>query len=268
MLFDILENLAKNYLIVDSHLHLGGLPYLYLPSNTEENIINLLKKVGIKKAICANHGSLSTITYGLGELFESLENYSGFLYGYLVFNPNFEDVSLKSIENNFERKQIVGIKIHPSWHLCYPDDSRYERFWQFAAEREIPVLTHTWDPDAPNKTQKFSDPFGFEKIIKKFPELKLVFAHAGGRGKMLYDVISLMKKYPNLYVDFAGDIFVSGLINEYIKRVDSQRLLFGSDMPWVDIRFHLAHLLNLSIAEEDKKNILGLNALKLFNLKI
>lgn len=268
MPFDELENLTKNYLIVDSHLHLGGLPYLYMPSNTEENIINLLKKIGVKKAICANHGSLSTINYGLDELFESLERYDDFLYGYLVFNPNFENVSLRLIENNFERNHIVGIKIHPSWHLCYPYDSRYERFWQFAAERKIPVLTHSWDPDAPNKSQKFSDPFGFENIIKKFPDLKLILAHAGGRGKTLYDVISLMEKYSNLYVDFAGDIFVPGLIEEYIERVGSERLLFGSDMPWVDIRFHLAHILNLNIAETDKKNILGQNALKLFNLKI
>ena len=268
MPFDELENLTKNYLIIDSHLHLGGLPYLYVPSNTEENIINLLKKIGVKKAICANHGSLSTINYGLDELFESLERYDDFLYGYLVFNPNFENVSLRSIEKNFESNHIVGIKIHPSWHLCYPQDYRYERFWEFAAQREIPVLTHTWDPDAPNKSQKFSDPFGFENIIKKFPGLRLILAHAGGRGKMLYDVISLMEKYPNVYVDFAGDIFVPGLIEEYIERVGSERLLFGSDMPWVDIRFHLAHILNLNIDETDKKNILGLNALKLFNLKI
>ena len=266
MPFDKLEILAKNYLIIDTHIHLGNLPYLCMPSNTEENIIDLLKKNGVKKAICAHHGSLSTISYGLDELFESLERYDSFLYGYLVFNPNFEKDSLESIEKNYKRNHIAGIKIHPSWHLCYPQDNRYERFWKFAAQREIPVLTHSWDPDVPNKSQKFSDPFGFENIIKKFPGLKLILAHAGGRGKMLYRVISLMEKYPNLYVDFAGDIFIPGLIEEYIERVGSQRILFGSDMPWVDIRFHLAHVLNLNIAEEDKKNILGLNALKLFNL--
>jgi uncharacterized protein len=268
MPFDELKDLSKNYLIIDSHLHMGRLSYLYMPSNTEENIINLLKKIGVKKAICANHGSLSTINYGLDELFESLERYDDFLYGYLVFNPNCENVSLSAIEKNFNRNHIAGIKIHPSWHSCYPYDNRYERFWQFAEQKEIPVLTHTWDPDVPNKSQKFSDPFGFENIIKKFPDLKLIFAHAGGRGKMLHNVISLMEKYPNLYVDFSGDIFVPGLIEEYIERVGSERLLFGSDMPWVDIRFHIAHVLNLEIAEKDKKNILGLNALKLFNLKI
>jgi uncharacterized protein len=268
MLFGKLENLDKKYLIIDTHLHLGGLPYLYMPSNTEKNIIGLLKKSGIKKAICANHGSLSTVTYGSDELFETLKEYDDFLYGYLVFNPNFKDLSLKSIKRNINIEHIVGIKIHPSWHLCYPDDERYESFWQFAADRDVPVLTHSWDPDVLNKSQKFSDPFGFENIIRKFPALKLILAHAGGRGEMHYKVITLMEKYPGIYVDFAGDSFVPGLIEEYVNRVGSGRLLFGSDMPWVDIRFHLANVLNLDIPESDKKNILGLNALKLFNLKI
>lgn len=87
MFFKELENLAGKYLIIDSHLHLGRMSYLYMPSNTEENIINLLKKFGVKKAICANHGMLSTINYGLGELFEALQRNEDFLYGYLVFNP-------------------------------------------------------------------------------------------------------------------------------------------------------------------------------------
>lgn len=268
MTFEKLEVLAQKYLIIDSHLHLGGLSYLYLPSNTEENIINLLKKFGVNKAICAHHGSLLTINFGEEELFKALNRYEDFLYGYLVFNPNFKDISLESLKKNIGRINIAGIKLHPSWHQCYPYDKKYDRFWQFAAEKNIPVLTHSWDPDVSNKAQKYSNPFGFEVILKKFPELKLILAHAGGRNKMLYDVMDLMEQYPNICVDFAGDIFIPGLIEEYVRRVGSQRLLFGSDMPWVDIRFHLAHVLNLDICEEDKKNILGLNSLKIFNLKI
>ncbi len=115
---------------------------------------------------------------------------------------------------------------------------------------------------------KFNECFCFEDIIKKHPLLKLILAHAGGRGEMLFKVITLLENYPNLYVDFAGDIFVPGLIEEYVKRVGSKRLLFGTDMPWVDIRFQIANVMSLDIDENDKRNILGLNALKLFNLKI
>lgn len=263
-----LENLAKEYVIIDTHLHLGALSYLYMPSNNDENIINLLKKFGVKKAVCATHGSLSSINFGSDELPGILEKYADFLYGYFVFNPNFEESSLKTLENYLDKKYIVGVKIHPSWHFCYPYDKRYERFWDFIQERQVPVLTHSWNPDVPNKAQKFSDPFAFEDIVRKFPNLKLILAHAGGRGDMLYKVITLMEKHSNLYVDFAGDVFVPGLIEEYVRRIGSKRLLFGTDMPWVDIRFQLANVANLEVAENDKRNIFGINASKLFNLKI
>jgi len=268
MVINNLENLIRDFIIVDTHVHLGPLSNLYMPSGSNSNIIKLLKKFGVKKAICATHSSLSTINFGSVELPSILEEYKDFLYGYFVFNPNFEEISLKTLENYLNKNLIAGVKIHPSWHFCYPFDKKYAKFWDFITERQIPVLTHSWDPDVPNKAQKFSDPFFFEDIIKKHPSLKLILAHAGGRGEMLFKVISLLENYTNLYVDFAGDIFVPGLIEEYVKRVGSKRLLFGTDMPWVDIRFQLANVMNLDIDENDKRNILGLNAIKLFNLKI
>jgi len=259
-----LKTLLKDYCIIDTHLHIGPLYNLFIPSNTIEETIRLIKEFGVKKAICSTHSSLSTVWYGIDELFTILQKYEGFLYGYFVFNPNFEDFSLKKVEEYIDNKFIMGIKIHPSWHKCYPYDKKYERFWGLANERKIPVLTHSWNPNVPNKEQKYSSPFFFEDIVKRYPGIQLILAHAGGRGKMLYDVISLLEKNRNVYVDFSGDIFVPGLIEEYVKRVGSERLLFGTDMPWVDIRFQLSNIINLDISENDKRNILGLNALKLF----
>jgi len=261
------SKILKNYTIIDSHVHLGYLANLNMPSNSEDNVINLLKDCGVKKAICAHHAALSTVEFGTRKLFESLSRYKGFLYGYLVFNPNFAEISLDTIREYIGREEIVGVKIHPSWHLCYPDDSRYDKFWKLAEEENIAVLTHSWNPDVPNKAQKFSDPFLFESVVKKYPDLKLILAHAGGRGEYLYRVIDLLKKYPNLYVDFAGDSFVPGIIERYVNSVGSERLLFGTDMPWADVRYHVTNVLNSDITSKDKKNIFGLNASRLFSIK-
>jgi uncharacterized protein len=256
----------KNVKVIDSHLHLGYLSSLNLPGGSDSNIISTLKEFGVKKAIVSHHGSLSTIEYGNKKLFESLALYKDFLYGLLVFNPNFEDESLEIIDEFYVEKNIIGIKIHPSWHICYPTDTRYKKFWALAEERQIPVLTHTWNPNVPNKAQKFSDPFNFEEIIKSHPGLKLILAHAGGRGDYLYKVIDLLEKYPNLYVDFAGDIFEPGLIEAYIERIGSKKLFFGTDMPWIDVRYHLINILSAEITDEDKENILGLNAAGVYGI--
>jgi uncharacterized protein len=256
----------KNVKVIDSHLHLGYLSSLNIPGASDNKIISTLKEFGVKKAVVSHHGGLSTIEYGNIKLFELLALYSDFLYGLLVFNPNFEDESLKMINEFYEDKNIIGIKIHPSWHLCYPADIRYKKFWALAEERQIPVLTHSWNPNVPNKVQKFSDPFNFEEIIKRHPDLRLILAHAGGRGDYLYKVIDLLEKYPNLYADFAGDIFEPGLIEAYVKKLGSKKLFFGTDMPWIDVRYYLVNILNAGINDEDKENILGLNVAGLYGI--
>ncbi len=257
----------KNLSVVDAHLHLGPLSYLYMPSNEDESeVIKVLKKFGVAKAVCAHHGTLASLEYGTEKLMECLDKYKGFLYGYLVFNPNFENLSFQLMKKYLDDERIVGIKIHPSWHFCYPGDMKYEKFWNFCEKKNIIVLTHSWDPDVANKAQKYSSGLLFEEILIKHPKLKLILAHAGGRGKMLYKVLDMMKRHKNLYVDFAGDTFISGLIEEYVFDLGSKRLLFGTDMPWVDIRFHLANILSADITKKDKENILKNNALELFNL--
>jgi len=262
-----LKDILENYKVIDSHIHIGYLANLNMPSNSEDNIIHLLKSFGVKKPFRAYHASLSTVNFGTAKLFASLDKYRNFLYGYLVFNPNFIKTSLSTVKKHIDREEIVGVKIHPSWHFCYPNDCRYNEFWELAEERNIVVLTHSWNPNVPNKAQKFSDPFLFEDVLKKYPNLKLILAHAGGRGEYLYKVIGLLKKYSNLYVDFAGDSFIPGLIERYVNDVGSERILFGTDIPWVDIRYHIISILEANISNKDKENIFGLNASRLFNIE-
>jgi predicted TIM-barrel fold metal-dependent hydrolase len=260
------DDRSRDFRIIDSHLHLGNLPNLNFPGGTDKQIIDLLKQSGVEKAIFSHHGALSTFKSGLKKTMDVLERYKDFLLAYNVYNPNFGEESLNAIKSLKDDKSFVGIKIHPSWHSCYPYDGKYEKFWEYADRNGLIVLTHSWNPHVPNRAQKYSDPFFFEKIIKKYRDVRLILAHAGGRGEYLYKVIDLLERHENLYVDFAGDIFTPGLIEEYVMRIGSERLLFGTDMPWIDVRFYISDLLASKISNGDKANIFGLNAIRLFNI--
>ncbi len=264
----MLKEKLKNFTIIDSHLHLGYLSGLNIPQEPDGQIMEQFKKYGVKKAIFSHHAALSSIDFGLARTLEALEKYKGMLYAYLVFNPNFAKKSLDIIREYINHEAVVGVKIHPSWHSCYPHDERYGKFWKYADSNGIAVLTHTWNPNVPNKSQKFSDPVFFEKIAASHPGVKIILAHAGGRGDYFYKVIDLIEGNKNLYVDFAGDIFEPFLIKSYVDIVGSDKLLFGTDLPWVDLRYYLSNIINSQIADTDRQNILGLNALKLFGPKI
>ena len=257
---------SGDFRIIDSHLHLGNLPNLNFPGGSDEAIIDLLKRCGVEKAVFSHHGALSTFKSGFQKTLDALNTYSDFLLAYAVYNPNFSGESLNLIRNLMDDKRFVGVKIHPSWHSCYPYDAKYTKFWEYADHNSLVVLTHSWNPHVANRAQKYSDPFFFEQIIEKYRDMRLILAHAGGRGEYLYRVIELLEKHENLYVDFAGDIFTPGLIEEYVMRLGSERLLFGTDMPWIDVRFYITDLMHTDISNTDKANIFGLNAIKLFNL--
>ncbi len=263
-----LADKLTNYTIIDTHLHLGPYGPMYVPNNSEAEVVKQLKKFNIVKAIFSHHSGFVSVNDGIAKSLNAINEYKNFLYGYFVFNPNYFEISINNLKKYIDNEGIVGVKIHPSWHQCYPTDSRYDDLWKIAEEKNFPILTHSWNPSAPNSFQKFSDPLIFKEIIKKHPNLKIILAHAGGRYPYFYKVMDLLEKYENLYVDFAADVFFRDLLKEFVSNVGSERILFGTDLPWTDVRYHITNVLFSDINESDKKNILGLNASKLFNLEI
>lgn len=263
-----MQEKLKDFTIIDTHLHLGYLSGLNLPLEPDSAIMAQYKKYGVSKAIFSHHYAISSVDFGLECTLSALEKYKGSFFAYLVYNPNFERRSLEIIKEYISSESVAGVKIHPSWHACYPYDERYNKFWDFADSEGLVVLTHSWNPNVSNKSQRFSDPCFFEKIAKAHPNVKIILAHAGGRGDYLYKVIDLIINNDNLYVDFAGDIFEPFLVRDYVKRAGSEKLLFGTDLPWLDLRYYLSNMLSAEISDSDRKNIFGLNAAKLFSISI
>jgi predicted TIM-barrel fold metal-dependent hydrolase len=75
-----------------------------------------------------------------------------------------------------------------------------------------------------------------------------------------------MRAYPNTYMDLTGDGFELGRLEYFIEQVTSERILYGSDSPWIDPRFVLGEILGAPINDLDRENILGGNARRLFRL--
>ena len=77
----------------------------------------------------------------------------------------------------------------------------------------------------------------------------------------------LAVKYPNVLLDTAGDCYTLGLIEYLVGRVGADRILFGSDMTWIDPRTQLGMIFDAYVTTVDKQKILHQNAARLFNLE-
>lgn len=256
-----------SFQIIDVHAHLGAWPRFYIPDVSLSVILRGMDTTGVDKIICAHHAFLVYyFEQGIDESLRAYEESNGRVLNYAVYNPNHPDETMSIVEKCMRERAFVGIKIHPSFHQCYADDERYRVIWEYGSKKKVPMLTHSWDYSVENPLQKFSFPSLFEKFIKEYPSVNLILGHAGGRYNGHLAAVELARKYKNVYLDLAGDSYSFGLVEWLVEKAGADRVLYGSDLPWMDPRTHLGRVIGARIADEDKIKVLGLNTSRLFKL--
>ena len=186
---------------------------------------------------------------------------------FVVFDPTRPEDSIRVLENNLADPLCVGIKIHPACHLTDADAPEYELAYQLAAKFNKPIMTHSWGISDYNQTQKHATPDRFEVYFKKYPQVKFVLGHCGGRPNGFTHAVEMIRKYPQVMGDFAGDLFNNGFIAHAVKEIGVDRLIFATDMYWIDPRSVLGMIMDLNICDADMLKILRENALDTYNIR-
>ena len=84
--------------------------------------------------------------------------------------------------------------------------------------------------------------------------------------------LDLVEKHPNVFVDTSWQ--PAEVIGEAVRRVGAERVLFGTDWPFVgnNVNIGLARIRDCiqagSLTEEQSMLILGVNAAKIFGISI
>jgi len=255
-------------LIIDSHIHYGYIGYKNYGISLAD-LLSAMDRLGIVKAVNSSVRGLM-----LGD-FEGEAREGEWLYGetggritnYLTFNPCHPEECMSVIKKRFDKKIFRGIKIHPSWHMTPGDSDKYAAIWEFASENKAVVLSHTWDVSLTNPIQHFSHPLKFEGYIKKFPDVKFIFGHSGGRYDAVVEAVRIAVENPGVYLDIAGDIYMNGFLEYAVGKAGSDRVLFGSDYSMMDQRNMLGVVLGAGISAKDRESILYGNACGLFGLE-
>ena len=73
-----------------------------------------------------------------------------------------------------------------------------------------------------------------------------------------------MKKHPNTYTDIS--VQPSGNIKELIKEIGSERVLFGTDYPFVTQALSILSVLRATDDEQERINIFSKNAKTLLGI--
>lgn len=256
--------------IIDAHIHTGMFGYFFVPGPCYDpkSILSLMDYLNIEL-------SISTDLLWLNSYFEqglktSVDNYNlskeriCFLG---VFDPREPEKSIKILKEALKYPGFLGIKIHPSFHNVIASDISYDAVWKFADENNLPILTHSWSTSEYNPVQILALPERFRVYIQKYPNLKLILAHAGGRGDGREQAINLVNEFSNVYIDISGDIYCYDFIQSLVNSVSADRIIFGSDFAMIDPRCNLGRIIMSDIPENIKLKILRDNAINVYKLR-
>lgn len=244
--------------IFDCHGHLGSHPDFPALKYSAEEMIEVMDLLNIEAlAITSTLACYSDCPRGNAEVAAVVKRYPQRFRGYVTVNPNPEGEALRELErwNFFHQPPLI--KFHPDLHKYPVNGPKYRPTWDYANQTRAVVLVHTWDSD-PN-----CGPLMFAPIGREFPHARILLGHSGVTMRGYEQSFETAKAAPNTYLDITGSQSHRTIIETAVARVGAERVLFGSDLPYLEAAMSLGRVLSARISDADKEQILRKNFLRL-----
>ncbi len=244
---------------IDAHGHLGPYAQIHIPEHHAHDLVRRMDQMGVERLVLSSHASFaSDVNWGNELAAKACSAHPGRIFAYAVVNPNHADTAIETLDAAFSREGCVGIKLHASAHEYSLEDPGYEAAWGWAAERGCPVLVHYWKNDSQ------CGPSNIRKVAARYPQVQIIIAHLGGVGNDFQSVLPLATEHANLWFDTCGSRHCRGTLEALVAAGLGNRLLYGSDMPFIDPGSQLGKIQHADIPENVRHAILRGNAMRLF----
>ena len=272
-------------LVIDAHVHMsemsGDKLYRYAKLNgleyTLKEYLGLMDKLGIARGLL------------LSPLLEDGEPIPNELIIKLCQQSNWKLLPVLTAEPlpasldeaialaSRPKNKVSAFKIRLGYKPVFAYDPVFDRIYNYAESHGLPVLFHTGDVAVEDGSLEHSHPLTLDKLANKRKALKIVACHFGN--PWIEEAAELVYKHENVYADLSG-LFAGGgkygqlyletmarKISEAVYYIgNARKIIFGSDYP-VSKPSDIMRLVEcLRISPEDRTDILGNNAERLFHI--
>lgn len=242
---------------IDINCMIGEWPFEDLRFKSAQALCNEMNRLGIVKSLVFHSRSwLYNPVKGNESIIVDTEE-SDSLIPVMVLTPLIkEEFGGKENIYRFIRNNKIGaVRLFPIDHNYTLEHWNVESLFSVVNEIHMPVMI-----DMRNVEGELDCYSRFYELAKKFAAVPIILLTVGYRNTRI--IYRLFEKCPNIYIDTSTFINFRG-IEDVVKYFGSERILFGTRMPFIEGGVSVGRLIYADISQKDKENIAYGNILKL-----
>ncbi len=235
----------------DAHVHLGSSgpwqPYMK-PSIYIEELMQRFVQNNVERAVVFPNPNVGDRYPQTNDyIAECVGKHPKELVGFGRVDPRRGREAVEELVRIKKELSLIGLKLHPVVECFRPDHPYFKAFFQKANAMKIPIVIHTGNG--------FSSPGRAAKIAEKHSNIIMILAH------LSEGCLAPLKRLENVYVETSG---TRPEIVELAVDVDENRVLFGSDTPYLHYTVEKATVQSANIQNKTRRKIFYENFQRLF----
>ncbi|MDL4775404.1 MULTISPECIES: amidohydrolase family protein [Thermomonosporaceae] len=236
--------------VIDAHGHLGSWFNFAIPDPSTAGLLSVMDRAGVA-TMCVSHllGVGPDARAGNALLLAELARRPGRLLGYAVYDPHDRQAPARLAEL-LDEPAVIGVKLHPDTHQYPLDGPAYAPAFALAADRGRLVLSHGEHGSA------WSDPERFATVAARHPGVPLLMGHAGLWPAGFDAAARVADRCPNVVLEICGSRMTARHLARLVATAGADRMVFGSDALFLDLRVGLGRVVLAPIAPADRDLLL------------
>ena len=240
--------------IIDINCMIGSWPAKQRQFREPDTLIAEMDKYRLDSCVAYHSMSLWSTQRGNALTRQMSMDSAGRIKSCYVLEPNLGSSEMPEAEallKQLSEEKPAAVRLLPKTKNYRVDEFYCGELLEVINELKLPVLFAAEENP------------GFEclpLLAKAYPGIKFILLRHGFKDSRY--LLPLIKKLDNIYLE-TGMMVDTGLIEEIVDKYGSEKLLFGSGLPFFVPAGALSLILYARIKDEDKENILGRNWLRL-----